>query len=430
MSYCYILFTADLRQTYIGATVDPNRRLRQHNQELVGGARRTKGHVWKRALYVGGFPDWTATLQFEWSWKRHGRGKFGLAGKLLALLDLLQSEKSTSTATPFRFWTEKISIHPDPVAVHIMEKIEGFRKLVSICGCSRTNLLPFFTFPSSFFSSSFPSFPKTMSAPSVTDITSLALQVEELSTTIAQLTARLDAALGVGTTLSTPVKKRKTKASVETNEILPNDAPKKKRGPKKAKVEAVPMASLDATTAITAIPAIPAIPAEKTEKVKKVKVDKVKAVCPVVAEGVLRFNKSVGDAPLKELSNYFMSEITLDGVAYKTVESYLQSEKYATTDAEYAQKIRDQKNSALLRGMAKSKAHTARADWEDVKVDILRKGLKAKFVGALATVLLGTGSATLEQESVDDAFWGIGADGKGLNTTGKLLMELRAELSV
>jgi len=250
--------------------------------------------------------------------------------------------------------------------------------------------------------------------------------VEELFTTIAQLTARLDATLDVGTTLSTPVKKRKAKASVETNEILPNDAPKKKRGPKKAKVEAVPMASLDTTATIDAS----TVTTDKVKKVKKVKVEKVKAVCPVVAEGVLRFNKSVGDAPLKELSNFFMSEITLDDVAYKTVESYLQSEKYSTTDAEYAQKIRDQKNSALLRGMAKSKAHTARADWEDVKVDILRKGLKAKFVGALATVLLGTGSATLEQESVDDAFWGIGADGKGLNTTGKLLMELRAELSV
>ena len=152
MSYCYLLFTTDLRQTYIGATVDPTRRLRQHNQELVGGARKTKGRAWKRALYVGGFPDWVDALQFEWSWKRHGNGKPGLAGKLQALLNLLQSEKSTSTATPFRFWPNTISIHPEPETIKIVEKIEGFRRLVTVCGRSNSNLLPFFTLPSFFLS--------------------------------------------------------------------------------------------------------------------------------------------------------------------------------------------------------------------------------------------------------------------------------------
>jgi ribA/ribD-fused uncharacterized protein len=156
---------------------------------------------------------------------------------------------------------------------------------------------------------------------------------------------------------------------------------------------------------------------------------KPKAMCPASAEGVLRFNKSAGDAPLKELSNYFTSEFVLDGVTYRTLEAYLQSEKYSSTDPDYAQKIREQRNSALLRGMAKSKAHTARADWDDVRLNVMRKGLEAKFaMPAFAAVLLGTGTALLEQESVDDAFWGIGADGTGENWTGKLLMELRTKL--
>jgi len=454
--FCYLLFTENLRQTYIGATVDPNRRLRQHNQELTGGARRTKGFVWQRALYVGGFPDWTATLQFEWSWKRHGRGLVGLAGKLRALLNLLHSEKSTSTATPFRYWPSQITIHPEPTSIQLLGKIEGFRMLMTECGRTISDIFPFFSFQP-FFPPIFPNFP-TMSVLSTSDIASLALQVEELSTTVAQLTARVDAALASlpKTTLpSTPdgapgapkkeKKPRKPRAkkvepmtSLETvadsttdetapstpdgeakNEIVPGapGAPKKEKKPRKPRAKKVePMTSLETVADSTT---------DETPKKEK----KPKAMCPASAEGVLRFNKSAGDAPLKELSNYFTSEFVLDGVTYRTLEAYLQSEKYSSTDPDYAQKIRDQRNSALLRGMAKSKGHAARADWDDVRLNVMRKGLEAKFaMPAFAAVLLGTGTALLEQESVDDAYWGIGADGTGENWTGKLLMELRTKL--
>lgn len=437
--YCYLLFTANQRQTYIGATVDPNRRLRQHNQELAGGARRTKGFVWQRALYIGGFPDWNATLQFEWSWKRHGRGKPGLAGKLDALLNLLHSEKSTSTATPFRYWPSKITIHPEPSSVQIMGKIECFLRLLAQCGRTITDLPPFFsfqTFPS------FPNLPKMSILSAPVDIAALALQLEELSTNFAQLKARVDAALAASAAAPKTKKPRKSKSdSVPTtpeakNEIIP-DAPKKARKPRTKKVAVEPMTSLESATdgpateaPATDASATAAKKAKKVKEPKEPKEKKPKATCPVGAEGVLRFNKSAGDAPLKELSNFFTAELSIDGQTYRTAEAYLQSEKYATTDAEYAQKIRDQKNSALLRGMGKSKAHTARADWDSVRLDVMRKGLEAKFAApALSAVLLGTGTATLELESVDDAFWGIGADGKGENWTGKLLMELRTKLS-
>jgi predicted GIY-YIG superfamily endonuclease len=52
--YCYLLYT-DAGQTYVGATVDVARRLRQHKRKISGGARATgmrvdqgldwKGHV-------------------------------------------------------------------------------------------------------------------------------------------------------------------------------------------------------------------------------------------------------------------------------------------------------------------------------------------------------------------------------------------------
>ena len=56
-------------KTYVGATVNPNRRLRQHNCEITGGARATKGRRWQRRFLVGGFADERAALRFEWRWK-------------------------------------------------------------------------------------------------------------------------------------------------------------------------------------------------------------------------------------------------------------------------------------------------------------------------------------------------------------------------
>jgi len=57
----------------VGATVNPDRRLRQHNGELAGGARATKGRAWVRRFLVGGFADNHAALSFEKRWKIHTR---------------------------------------------------------------------------------------------------------------------------------------------------------------------------------------------------------------------------------------------------------------------------------------------------------------------------------------------------------------------
>ena len=61
--------------TYIGATIDGDRRLRQHNGLLVGGAKATskRPNDWYRVCYVRGFPSWRAALSFEWHWKRFSR---------------------------------------------------------------------------------------------------------------------------------------------------------------------------------------------------------------------------------------------------------------------------------------------------------------------------------------------------------------------
>jgi structure-specific endonuclease subunit SLX1 len=64
-----MLASLDARKTYVGATIDPDRRLRQHNGEISGGAKATKGRAWRRVFLVSGFEDERACLQFEWRWK-------------------------------------------------------------------------------------------------------------------------------------------------------------------------------------------------------------------------------------------------------------------------------------------------------------------------------------------------------------------------
>ena len=81
MYVCYLL-SDGRRRTYIGITVDLQRRLRQHNGELRGGAKYTRGRRWKVVCHVGPFPSKSDAMRFEWWYKRTGRG---LQGRLRGL---------------------------------------------------------------------------------------------------------------------------------------------------------------------------------------------------------------------------------------------------------------------------------------------------------------------------------------------------------
>ena len=132
MSYVYLLVSSD-DATYVGATVDLDRRLRQHNKEIKGGAHATsakvlKGETWTRACHVAGFPTWQAALQFEWRWKQISRklpaNMFPLERRMKALKQLLDLERPTSKAVAYTEW-------PSPPQVNI--ETEDAQKYYDLC---------------------------------------------------------------------------------------------------------------------------------------------------------------------------------------------------------------------------------------------------------------------------------------------------------
>lgn len=62
----YLIYNPNLNRTYIGATTDVTRRLRQHRQEIVGGARSTsKDPDWRLVGYLSGFQSQSDAYRWE-----------------------------------------------------------------------------------------------------------------------------------------------------------------------------------------------------------------------------------------------------------------------------------------------------------------------------------------------------------------------------
>jgi len=97
---CYILKSGN--RTYNGSTNNMKRRLRQHNGEIKGGAKATRGKgPWEVYCIVSGFTDKIEALQTEWKIKtvegRRRPSKYNKPeGRVKGLNNILQLDKFTS----------------------------------------------------------------------------------------------------------------------------------------------------------------------------------------------------------------------------------------------------------------------------------------------------------------------------------------------
>ncbi|OWF42235.1 structure-specific endonuclease subunit slx1-like [Mizuhopecten yessoensis] len=106
----YLLYNVNPKfkgRTYIGYTVNPNRRIQQHNKgKHAGGAKRTHGRgPWEMVLIIHGFPNDISALRFEWAWQnpQKSRRLRHLAGK---------KKKETPFLYRFRIVSEMLRLGP------------------------------------------------------------------------------------------------------------------------------------------------------------------------------------------------------------------------------------------------------------------------------------------------------------------------------
>lgn len=109
----YLLQAVDgSNRTYVGATLDVDRRLRQHNGELCGGAAATSGCQWVRVCHITGFPHERGALQFEWKWKNLSKRQQGgaLQRRIRALHLMFGLEKTTQKATDYEDYVGDLEV--------------------------------------------------------------------------------------------------------------------------------------------------------------------------------------------------------------------------------------------------------------------------------------------------------------------------------
>ena len=132
--------------------------------------------------------------------------------------------------------------------------------------------------------------------------------------------------------------------------------------------------------------------------------------------------------PFGEFSNFAPWGIEMDGEWWLTVEHYFQAQKF--DNIAYRDQICAASDPKRAADMGRSRAHPLRADWEQVKDEVMLRTVLVKFQthSALRDLLLSTGDKPIVENAPGDYYWGCGKDGTGRNRLGQILMQVRERL--
>lgn len=133
------------------------------------------------------------------------------------------------------------------------------------------------------------------------------------------------------------------------------------------------------------------------------------------------------------LSNFYISEITIDGKVYYHVEGYYQSRKFVGINNSAIEHIRNVASPMACKKISSSYIMNEDRikEWTGgVRDIVMKQAVYSKFItnSELSKKLIETGDSILIENNPSDSYWAGGKDGKGENKLGKILMEVRSLL--
>ena len=142
------------------------------------------------------------------------------------------------------------------------------------------------------------------------------------------------------------------------------------------------------------------------------------------------------------LSNWYLSEFTIDDIAFSSMEQYMMYEKAILFhDQETAEKILQTDNVAEIKALGRTVQNFDDTVWGQSREEIVYKGVFEKFRQnpELRKRLERTGEEVIAECAVKDKIWGIGLSmkdedrfcverWKGQNLLGKILMDVRKDI--
>lgn len=145
-----------------------------------------------------------------------------------------------------------------------------------------------------------------------------------------------------------------------------------------------------------------------------------------ISGAIYFYNKN---QPYYEFTNFYEAPLRMADGIWPTSEHYYQAQKFVGTPL-YKQ-IQSAPSAREAFTIARTHKSQVCANWQSINLQVMLKALRTKFTQHthLTKLLLNTGNKLLvENAGTNDSFFGAGADGKGSNYLGQLLMHVRNEL--
>ena len=128
------------------------------------------------------------------------------------------------------------------------------------------------------------------------------------------------------------------------------------------------------------------------------------------------------------LSSATAEPFVLDDIDWPTAEHYMLAMLFE--DPEPREAIRAAIDPAEARQRFKRHKRRLRPDWERLRRLYMTRAIytRCQTYPEAARALLLTGDKPIVESSLYDYYWGCGRDGRGLNTYGEVLMDVRERL--